>query len=234
LLAATGGQLSGADRNDRLRRLAMSWVFMAEDRLPARYLAELWPDISGVHADLDVGISHLWELPYGERAVLDALVRFLRPMRILEIGTFTGTTTRLFADASPAGGVVHTIDLPTVQVDAETERSIGRAFREQPEYRDRIVQHRDGSRGFDVDRWRGQMDLVFVDAGHEYADLIHDSRLALAALAPEGVIVWDDYQATQLGVVEALSEVARQIPIVRIAHTRLALHSRRPFATETP
>jgi predicted O-methyltransferase YrrM len=224
-MSATGTQLARPDRVERLRRLAMYWVYMNECRLPEKYLVDLWPEIGNTRTQTHVGISREAELPYGERAILDAVVRYLRPRNIFEIGTYTGTTTTLLADAAPQGAVVHTLDLP---MDAfATERHaqrIGQEFRDKPEYRDRIVSHRCDSRKFDFSAFRGRMDLVFVDASHEYEDVLRDSRHAVEVVAPQGVILWDDYQASQTGVVQALNEVSSRIELVRVAFSRLVVH----------
>ncbi|MEG1999025.1 MAG: methyltransferase, partial [Bacteroidales bacterium] len=42
--------------------------------------------------------------------ILKMLCRMVRPMRILEIGTFTGYSTLCFAEALPEGGVIYTIE----------------------------------------------------------------------------------------------------------------------------
>ena len=69
--------------------------------IESRYLSEVWPGIAHVHADTSMGIGHWWELPYGERAVVDAIVRFVQPDVSFEFGTFSGSTTSVIAGAAP-------------------------------------------------------------------------------------------------------------------------------------
>jgi predicted O-methyltransferase YrrM len=227
---ASARQLSGTDRRRRLSMLARYWVYMGEDRLVSRYLAELWPDIRSTSANVDVGITHAWELPYGERTILDALVRHLRPKRLFEFGTFTGSTTRLLAKASEGDAVIHTIDLPDEKLGHGVPAAmIGRNFLGDQRYRNRMVLHRADTREFNFGSLADQFDFVFIDASHQYDNVVQDSRNALELLAPEGVIVWDDYLATEPGVVLALNELARQLQLVHVASSRLVIHRRPSF-----
>jgi predicted O-methyltransferase YrrM len=228
LLSATVKQMVSGYRLEYLNRLLYHWIYMTESRLAVRYLSELWPAITDIRAQPSVGISHTRELPYGERTILDALVRYLRPRTLFEFGTFTGTTTRLLADAAPDGAVTHTLDFP------EAHELVGREFRDKAEYRDKIILHRCDSRRFNFEPFRGQMELIFVDAGHKYSEVLHDSKRALQMLAPRGVIVWDDYQACQPGVVRALNELASHIELIHVAASRLVIHSRPAFGSVRP
>jgi hypothetical protein len=45
-------------------------------------------------------------------------------------------------------------------------------------------------------------------------------------LAPNGTIVWDDYSLEFPGVVKALREFARTLPIFNVGCTRLAVYTR--------
>ena len=42
--------------------------------------------------------------------ILKMLCRMVRPMRLLELGTFTGYSAQCFAEAMPEGGVVYTVE----------------------------------------------------------------------------------------------------------------------------
>lgn len=174
-------------------------------------------------------IRHPFELPYGERMVLASILKVLKPMQVFEFGTYSGSTTVLIADLLPAGGTVTTLDLPekdivSAGIDPE---EIGRCFADNSSYDGRIQTIRDNSRTMDFSQFTGSMDLVFVDASHQYDDVIRDSHNALEMLSPNGIVLWDDYHPTCLPVAEALDDLSRDIPIRRIAQTRLALHGSR-------
>jgi predicted O-methyltransferase YrrM len=88
--------------------------------------------------------------------------------------------------------------------------------------RDRVQQVYGDSKTFDFSPYRGAMDLVFVDAGHEYPDVCADSENALGMVKPDGVVVWDDY-TSWTGVRRCVNELASDLPIVHVAGTRLAV-----------
>lgn len=94
--------------------------------------------------------------PYQGR-LLTMLTKMLRPLRILEIGTFTGYTAICFANGLPQGGKIHTIEmneenedlirkyLKLANVENKVELHIGNALEIIPKLED-------------------EFDLVFIDA----------------------------------------------------------------------
>lgn len=213
------------DRAARGRHVLNHLFWLENSALPVEYLGVLFPQVHGSAVAVTPDVAHPFELPYGERLVLASICRWLAPRRIFEFGTFTGTTTRLLADLAPEA-LVETVDLPADEMVWEpwVAEVIGLAF-EGPDYADRIRQHRVNTRALDYASLEGPYDLVFVDASHEYEDVLHDSRRALEMVSPGGLVIWDDYQPTVPGVVRALNELlAGGCPIVRIASTRLAVH----------
>ena len=83
--------------------------------------------------------------------------------------------------------------------------------------------HRADTRSFDFSDLLGAADLVYVDASHHYADVLADSRRALELIGDEGVVLWDDYQAAQPGVVAAVSELGAEHDLAWLAGSRLAV-----------
>lgn len=219
IATATKENLLARDRLQRVRWVAYQWVFLAASRrLTWRSLPEIFPGIERLVPRCPVDVTHPFELPAGERVVIDLIVQHLQPTTVFEFGTFTGTTTALMARVAPPGGVVHTIDLPTAPDDV-----IGRAFADPADDWCPIVQHRADVRAFDFSAFEGKVDLVFIDASHAYDQVLADSRIALGLLSEPGVIVWDDFQAAHPGVVAALAELAKDHEITWVLGTRLAL-----------
>ena len=213
------------DRAARGRHVLNHLFWLEQSALPVEYLGALFPEVHGSAVAVTPDVAHPFELPYGERLVLAAICRWLEPRRIFEFGTFTGTTTRLLADLAPEAAL-ETVDLPADEMvhDPWVDEVVGLAF-DAPGYAHRIRQHRVNTRNLDYAALEGPWDLVFVDASHEYKDVLHDSRRALEMVSPRGLIIWDDYQPAVPGVVQALNEMqAAGCPIVRIASTRLAVH----------
>lgn len=219
---------SAATKRGRLvlRSLAKELLFEHDRRLASVYLAEAFPEAALIEARCTLDTLHDWELPYAERVVLDGIARALDPDLVFEFGTFTGRTTQLLATAAPRA-VVHTIDLPA---PTSGEDVVGREYRGQP-VASRVIQHRADSQAFDFSGLVGRVDLVFVDASHEYPNVVGDSESALGLVATGGTIVWDDYHPRHPGVYRALNELGRRVEIRHVARTRLAIH-RRP--TEEP
>ena len=181
-----------------------------EAAIATRYLSELWPDAAHLRVATSMDIGHWWELPYGERAVVDAIVRLVRPEVSFEFGTFTGSTTALIAAASPRSSVVHTIDVPEHMID-ETYRQLG------------VTPDLIGSRLDEDDAGGGSITF--------HRQLIEDFDI----VADDGVVVWDDYQVgPHPGVTRALSELADEVSLAHIATTRLVVHGRGRFAFATP
>jgi len=164
---------------------------------------------------------------------LSCIARLKDARRIFEIGTFDGATTLQLARTCPQSQVF-TLDLPPdfpadfraspVKDEVENVQSggVGRRFAGAPEAA-RIVQLYGDSRRFDYTPWQGTIDLVFVDACHEYEFALADSHTALKLLAPHGVVVWHDYEPGWPGVVRAVDSLLRDYPIVCIDKTALAV-----------
>ena len=224
--AATSRFVSAGNRLPMLKRAVDYWRFINSPTLPEKFLVDLFPGVEQQDVRVSVDVRHHFELPYGERTAVAAIVQWLRPQQVFEFGTYTGATTRLLADACPPGTVVHTLDLPAEELagTAVKDADIGARFKGRPEYAQRIVQHRANSRRFDPAPFARQVDLVYIDASHKFEDVLHDSRLGLAMLKPGGVMLWDDYHVNSLPVAEALDVLGGEIEITRVFHTRIAVH----------
>jgi hypothetical protein len=218
-------------RRPLIRQLCHQAAYLRANRVPVEFLVRLFPEIAEIRIPVDVYFDHHFSLPYGERTILAALVTHLQPAVVFEFGTFAGGTTRMMADLLPATSVVHTIDLPDDQMAWPVG---GQEFRGRPEYVDRIVAHRGSTRDFDFGPFTSSVDLVFVDASHEFDDVMYDSMRALDIVNDEGLVVWDDYQPRTIGVVHALNRLAEERQLVRLAHSRLVLFRREPFPDVEP
>jgi len=218
-------------RSAKVRYLLNHLRWLEVNDLPVEYFRRLFPELATRPTSVAADIDHPFELPYGERFILAALASGLQPRLIFEFGTFSGSTTKVLADAAPAA-TVHTIDLPdeAIHSDPWLASMIGAAFRDDPAYEGRVIQHRRNSRDFDFRPYRGKVGLVYIDASHEREDVVHDSHRALEIVSDDGVIVWDDYQPEIPGVIEALTELHQSgMDVVHVAETRLVVHRRDGF-----
>lgn len=225
-IEATRYFLARRARMTVLKKLAQYWRFWNSPLLPESYLVELYPELKSIELKVTANVKHPFELPYGERLVLAGLLEQLKPGKIFEFGTFTGSTTTLIADLSPEASQIYTLDLPDdALIEAGIDpKEIGSWFNGNPAYEGKINQLKGFSREFDFSEFEGEMDLIFVDGSHEYDDVLSDSRNALRMLAPGGIILWDDYHPPCLPVAAAIDDLAKEVSIKRIAQTRLAIY----------
>jgi predicted O-methyltransferase YrrM len=174
--------------------------------------------------------------------VLCALAQLLACRTIFEIGTFRGDTSWLLAHNLPRAHIF-TLDLAGPESAQDVRLEItdvdeyfhtwerGARFRDTPESL-RITPLLGDSATFDFSPYRGEMDLVYIDASHSYSYVKADTEAALAMLSPTGTIVWDDYTYYP-GIYAYLNELAPTLgrPIYHLLGTRLAVHTRGDLLT---
>jgi predicted O-methyltransferase YrrM len=177
------------------------------------------------------------QTPIDELAYLALLTVSLQPKVIFEFGTFRGRTALNFALNSPATCRIFTIDL---EPDARKEglahvnsadaflihaSETGADFRESEESRKIEQLHGDSTR-FDFQPFFGQVDLVFVDGGHDYEVARSDTRNALEMVRSGGVVVWHDFAnyGDYHDVVRAVLDEVGRDQVVQIANTQLAIY----------
>ena len=115
--------------------------------------------------------------------VLALLSHLLKPMRVLEIGTYTGYSALCLAEGLAAGGKVITLD-----VNEELERLVQR-YVEKAGMTDR-VDFRIGRAADLIPQLDETFDLVFIDADKANYGLYYD--LVFDKVRPGGIIVADN------------------------------------------
>ncbi len=151
-----------------------------------------------------------------ELVCLCSLTKKYAPQNIFEIGTFDGRTTLNLAANAPKAQVF-TLDLPRqlLQTGAvkmsEGDRNIKFINKEQSGERYRgtlqekqITQLLGDSAKFDFSQFVQKMDLVFVDASHNYENVMLDSENALNIGKKGSLILWHDYGVWE-GTTKALN-----------------------------
>ena len=192
--------------------------------LPERSLAELFPGIDS--ALVTTPVSELYRprdmvVPLPELLTLGAICLFIKPRRIFEIGTYTGSSTLEMA--------INTFDETEIlTLDLEPSEKIGSAFR-HASYNSKIRQLYGNSLTFDYTPYERSVDLVLVDANHSYECVGSDTEKAFALLRPGGVIVWDDYRWLDVhsecaGVTLFLNKLQTKRRLFSIAGTRFAIY----------
>jgi hypothetical protein len=202
----------------------------AQQAVPAVAFTDLFPDPAGLHFSVDPASfsRHGWNVKLHEEVYLSAAVAVLKPLILFEIGTFDGNTTRRLAESAPAEATIYTIDLPEEMFDATqgpeafSGARVGERYQSSPA-RSKIKQFRADATTFDFSPFYGTVDFIFVDAAHDYPHGLADSRAALRMIRPGGTIVWHDFEPYWSGLVHAICEVARGLPLKRLAGTSMAV-----------
>ena len=169
---------------------------------------------------------HMWNVRLDEEIYLGLIIKAIQARRIFEIGTFNGATTRHMAETAGPDAQVFTLDLPEAEFDrTQTPDSfqgagVGEKFRNSP-VEQQITQLLGDSTHFDFSPYERSMDLVFVDAAHDYVHGVVDSRNALRLVRPGGVVVWHDFGWP--GLAQAIREATIGYPLARLSRTTLAV-----------
>lgn len=171
-----------------------------------------------------------------------------RSSNIFEFGTATGRTTYLLARNSKPETKVVTITLSESDIkhysaasqDSEkaTNAAIGESHFSRFLYSGspvaaKITQLFGDSKEFDDSSYREQFDMIFIDGSHAYSYVASDTEKALKMIKPGGVILWHDYRGADPvtgDVYKYLNELAKSLPLVRIAHTSLVAYKVPPKA----
>jgi hypothetical protein len=200
--------------------------------LPVHFLQDIFPGIESelvtVTADLDPR-----SLPYGERAVIGLIAAHLKPRTMFEIGTYTGTTSKVLLESAPNAKLL-TLDLAPSELKLDrsglpgdppsgADVVIGERFVGSP-LASRVTQLYGDSATFDFAPYEGKIDLVMVDGSHSYDYVISDSINAFGMVAPGGVVIWDDCTKWFPSVVAGLDQLGSSRTITRVVGTRLAVH----------
>jgi predicted O-methyltransferase YrrM len=115
--------------------------------------------------------------------VLSMLSKLIRPLNIIEIGTFTGYATLCLCEGMQANGHLHTIDIKEELVDFQ------RKYFDQSPWKNQITQHL-GEAVDIIPTLDLKFDLVFIDADKEnYINYFH---LIIPKMNVGGIILSDN------------------------------------------
>jgi predicted O-methyltransferase YrrM len=210
-----------------------SWIW---GKLPRLELNQVMPGIELVSIEILEAYNRALgtTLEIEEAASLFAIVKFSGAKKILEIGTFDGSTAlNLAANTSPDAQIV-TVDLPrnwSGDLSLSTPKNyqnvtdrmkVGQRFINTP-YEGKIKQVFGDSATLDWSKLPVPFDVVFIDGCHYYDYVAKDTQNALKyARAEGGLIIWHDYGYFK-DVSDAVDETATKIKVRAIAGTRLAV-----------
>lgn len=115
--------------------------------------------------------------------VLSMLSKLIRPLNILEIGTYTGYSALCLCEGMQENGLLHTIDIKEELVDFQRKH-----FDKSP-WGNQIVQHL-GEAIAIIPTIELKFDLVFIDADKE--NYIHYFELIVPKMNKGGIILSDN------------------------------------------
>jgi caffeoyl-CoA O-methyltransferase len=115
--------------------------------------------------------------------VLSMLSKLIRPINIVEIGTYTGYSALCLCEGMQENGVLHTIDIKEELVDFQ------RKFFDKSIWGNQIVQHL-GEAIKIIPKLNLKFDLVFIDADKE--NYINYFNLILPKMNKGGIILSDN------------------------------------------
>ena len=115
--------------------------------------------------------------------VLSMLSKLIRPISILEIGTYTGYSALCLCEGMQENGVLHTIDIKEELVDFQ------RKYFDKSVWGNQIHQHLGGALDI-IPTLDSKFDLVFIDADKE--NYIHYFHLIVPMMNKGGIILSDN------------------------------------------
>jgi len=116
-------------------------------------------------------------------SLLVLISKLVQPLRILEIGTYTGYSALCLIRGLSEGGLLHTIEIN------EELKNLATSFFDESGMRDRIIQHI-GDAGEIVPKLDERFDLVFIDA--DKRKYLSHYNLVFPKVTIGGVIIADN------------------------------------------
>jgi caffeoyl-CoA O-methyltransferase len=184
------GALPGRPRRDR-RRLArhedraLSFIVSEEIERYAEEHTTAPPDLLrrlAAQTQAELSTPQMLTGPI-EGRLLEFLVFALRPLRVLELGTYSGYSSLSMAGALPPGGHIDTCEVEPAHAD------VARRYHEEAGLADRITIHV-GPALETIARLEGEFDLVFIDADKPNYPAYYDALLP--RLSEHGLMVLDN------------------------------------------
>jgi predicted O-methyltransferase YrrM len=215
------------------------WLEQAKQRIPTVNLNKVFPaELERGAIRLENFLGHWGNVSIEELCKICLIVKWLRPKRILELGTYNGMTTLQMALNAPPDCVTYTLDLPPAQATTvplgRIDELVSKQFRHRFntrtgsyfEGRDVTIEQLWGDTAtFDYSVLGGPVDLIFIDAAHDYENKRRDCENAFQLLAGGGVVLWHNYADVCCPeVTKCLTEVAATRRIYQLRNTNLAVY----------
>ena len=170
-----------------------------------------------------------------EAWIISTLSKFSK--NIFEFGTCSGKTTFLMGLNSPVDTKIVSITLNPKNIDELDSKKtdnkvsqrniINESIYESFLFSGNEVEKKievifQNSLNFNHDKYKNQMDLIFIDGGHTYSVVKNDTEKSFEMLRNNGIILWHDYvpgKRSSKDVVRYLNEISKTYKIYRIKNT---------------
>ena len=170
-----------------------------------------------------------------EAWIISTLSKFSK--NIFEFGTCSGKTTFLMGLNSPVDTKIVSITLNPKNIDKVDSKKtdnkvsqrniINESIYESFLFSGNEVEKKievifQNSLNFNHDKYKNQMDLIFIDGGHTYSVVKNDTEKSFEMLRNNGIILWHDYvpgKRSSKDVVRYLNEISKTYKIYRIKNT---------------
>ena len=213
----------------------------ARKTIPSGNLNKIFPpELEKQSIKLENFLGHWGNVSIEELCKICLIVKFVQPKKMLEIGTYNGMTTLQMALNSPSDCVTYTLDLPQEissslelsQLDTLVSKhfkdkfgtSTGSYFKNRNDIK--IIQKLGDSATFDYSEIGNELiDIIFIDAAHDYKNKEIDSEQAFKLLSKKGVIIWHNYNdVTNPDVTKYLADISKRRKLFHLRNTMLAIY----------
>jgi hypothetical protein len=171
-----------------------------------------------------------------ETAILLSLAKLVNPRRFFEFGTYLGVETLNMAANLPEDSHLYTLDL-----DEDSLRGLQQDIHDRPltlthfdnlsnlaflgtSYEKRITRLKGESKSYDFSTFSKQIDMIYVDGGHDLPTLVSDTRNALMMLCDDhpACIAWHDFENSAYPqVTEHLLALSTSMDMFHVQETRI-------------
>lgn len=212
----------------------------AQNKIKTVKLSDIFP--SKLEKDsiiLENFLGHWGNISVEEVCKIALITKFLKPRKIFESGTYNGMTTLQLALNAPKGCVVYTLDLPDhsfsqiqlSKIDILVAKHFkdkfgtktGGYFKNRKDIK--VIQILQDSFTFNPTPFKKSMDLIFIDAAHDYENKKKDTENAFFMLRKGGVIIWHNYADVGCpDVTKYLYHLSMSKKIYHLKNTMFALY----------
>ena len=161
--------------------------------------------------------------------------------KIFEFGTCSGKTTYLMGlnssdDTSITSITLNPSNLKNVKKENIDNKVSFRNIIQESVYEKFLFSEKEvekkikvifeNSLNLEHNKFRNQMDLIFIDGGHTYSVVKNDSEKSFEMINETGIILWHDYvpgKRSAIDVVKYINEISKKKKIYKIKNTSLCI-----------